>query len=234
MLKPCQNNGSCTNDNSTLYGYVCSCLTGFNGTECQYDYRPCKQNTCWNNGINILFNFFERKSNDKINLFIIGMCNETSSTAFTCSCASGWQNIHCQTKINYCKNISCLNKGVCLSLLLNYTCECIDNSYSGRYCETIGNSLVVHQTVARSFAFIAISVTLSVALFIVIMDVLKYCFGIDPVDSIRQEGRYRRRRKHVKKHKPAAIIRFLYVNAPPQQSSVKTVSTIQETSVHRY
>jgi hypothetical protein len=51
ILKPCQNNGSCVNDNTTLYGYICKCLVGFNGTQCQYDYRPCQPNTCWNNGI---------------------------------------------------------------------------------------------------------------------------------------------------------------------------------------
>jgi len=51
ILKPCQNNGSCINNNNTLYNYMCLCPPGFNGTECQIDNRPCKPNTCWNNGV---------------------------------------------------------------------------------------------------------------------------------------------------------------------------------------
>ena len=50
MLQPCQNNGTCINNNTALNGYTCLCLPGINGTECQYDYRPCQLNTCWNNG----------------------------------------------------------------------------------------------------------------------------------------------------------------------------------------
>jgi hypothetical protein len=50
MLKPCQNDGSCVNTNRTAVGYNCTCPDGFNGTECQFDNRPCKPNTCWNNG----------------------------------------------------------------------------------------------------------------------------------------------------------------------------------------
>jgi hypothetical protein len=51
ILKPCQNSGSCINNNNTLYKYICLCPSGFDGTECQIDNRPCKANSCWNNGI---------------------------------------------------------------------------------------------------------------------------------------------------------------------------------------
>ncbi len=50
VTQPCQNNGMCNNVNTTLLGYICVCPSGFNGTQCQLDYRPCKPNTCWNNG----------------------------------------------------------------------------------------------------------------------------------------------------------------------------------------
>ncbi len=50
ISQPCQNNGICKNVNTTLLGYICSCPSGFNGSQCQFDYRPCKPNTCWNNG----------------------------------------------------------------------------------------------------------------------------------------------------------------------------------------
>ena len=51
ISQPCRNNGNCTNDNTTADGYVCACPRGFDGAQCQLDNRPCKPNTCWNNGI---------------------------------------------------------------------------------------------------------------------------------------------------------------------------------------
>lgn len=54
MLKPCQNNGTCHNINTTSYGYNCSCSLCFNGTNCQLDHRSCHVNTCGNNDTNFL------------------------------------------------------------------------------------------------------------------------------------------------------------------------------------
>lgn len=51
IVKPCQNNGTCYNNDIVTNGYVCLCLTGFDGTRCELDHRPCKPDTCWNNGI---------------------------------------------------------------------------------------------------------------------------------------------------------------------------------------
>jgi hypothetical protein len=53
MLRPCQNSATCINTNLTLLGYICSCPSGYSGTECQFDNRPCQPNTCWNNGMYI-------------------------------------------------------------------------------------------------------------------------------------------------------------------------------------
>ena len=55
----------------------------------------------------------------------------------------------------------------------------------------------------------------SVAMFIVIMDILKYCFGIDPT---REDLEMIRREKRAKNRKPHAMQRLIYVNAPPQSS----------------
>jgi hypothetical protein len=44
--------------------YTCSCLSGFNGTHCEFDHRPCKLNTCLNGCIYILL------ENAKIILFL--------------------------------------------------------------------------------------------------------------------------------------------------------------------
>ena len=51
QLQPCANDGTCINANLTVQGYVCVCISGFSGTYCELDYRPCKSNTCWNNGM---------------------------------------------------------------------------------------------------------------------------------------------------------------------------------------
>lgn len=51
MLRPCLNNGTCIDINLTSNGYNCSCPSGFIGPLCEYDNRPCKSDTCWNNGI---------------------------------------------------------------------------------------------------------------------------------------------------------------------------------------
>ncbi len=49
-LKPCQNLGNCTDDPGLLHGYSCMCLSGFNGTDCEFDIQLCQLNTCLYNG----------------------------------------------------------------------------------------------------------------------------------------------------------------------------------------
>ena len=206
IAKPCQNNGTCYNDDTRQDGYVCLCPRGFNGTRCELDFRPCKSNTCWNGGIQSMLN----ESNLFPLFFFIGVCNERSDATFSCSCESGWEGTRCENMVNYCVNITCQNKGVCRPLFLNYTCECLGNSYSGRHCEITSTRMVVRQMVSKSFGYIAILALIVVAMFIVIMDILKYCFGIDPVGEERERLRRKRR---IPKHKPV-IERFTYVNAP--------------------
>jgi hypothetical protein len=129
---------------------------------------------------------------------------------------------------NYCENITCLNNGVCHPSLLNYTCQCVDESYSGRYCEIISNQVVVRQTVSKSFAYIAIIAMAGVVMFFVTLDVFKYFFGIDP---IVKEFRRRKQKIKTKKKKPSVIIRYTYVNTPSTQSSETTISTVEEITV---
>ncbi|CAF4904762.1 unnamed protein product [Rotaria sp. Silwood1] len=176
MSKPCQNNGSCVNDQSKILGYYCVCPSGFNSTDCEFDYRPCKSHTCLDHGT----------------------CNETSNTTFYCICNDGWQGTNCELMINFCDNITCEHNGVCRPLLLNYTCECLGNSYYGRHCEGVSTKIVIYKAVSTSFAYLGIVAMISVAMFVVIMDILKYCFGIDPT---REELERIRRKKQEKKQK---------------------------------
>ena len=172
-------------------GYSCNCAPGFAGSGCQLDQRPCQPTTCWNNGT----------------------CNETSNSTFSCTCLPAWRGVHCETSIDACANVTCQNSGVCRSLLLNYTCQCLGVSYSGRHCEIKATATAVKQAVSRSFAFVGIVALVTVLTFIVTMDVLKYGFGVDPVDLPAERAR-RARQGQNGKRRPRTIVRFLYVDAP--------------------
>jgi hypothetical protein len=121
-----------------------------------------------------------------------------------------------------------LNNGVCQPSLLNYSCQCLGDSYSDRHCEIVSNKVVARQTVSKSFAYISIIAMVSVVMFIVILDILKYFFGIDP---ICKEFKRIKRKIKTKKKKHPIIIRFTYVDAPSAQPSQMVISTIGEKTV---
>ena len=190
ILQPCLNDGTCINTNLTHIGYECLCQSQFNGTQCQLDNRPCRLDTCWNNGTIVSFLLII----NEVLLIILGTCYPSINTTFTCQCSAGWQGQHCENQINYCQNSQCLNGGVCRSVFLNYTCLCLGQSYSGRHCEFTSSRMILLQTVSKSFASIAIIAMLFAALFIITMDILKYCFNIDPLK--KQMKRYRKKKKN--------------------------------------
>ena len=183
VLKPCLNRGTCFNVNNNTFNYVCLCQTGFTGKQCETNQQPCRADTCRNGGI----------------------CSQISNTTFDCLCSLEWQGNRCEQKKNYCKNINCLNDGICRSLPTNYRCECLGDFYSGRHCEIISDSIKIHQIVARSFAFVAIIVISATVLFIVMMDVLKYGFNIDPICREIKPKKKRQKRKMFVTH-------FIYHN----------------------
>ena len=79
--------------------------------------------------------------------------------------------------------------------------------------------MVVRRSVSLSFAYIAISAIAAVALFVIVMDVLKYFFGIDlareELEKIQQQKRVKRRRPVIQK--------FVYVNEPTPPSDETNV-----------
>jgi hypothetical protein len=119
--------------------------------------------------------------------------------------------------INFCVHITCQNKGVCRPLLGNYPCECLDDSYYGQHCEHTAKRIIIYKIISKSVSYIAIIVMASVAMFIVIMDILKYCFGIDPVHEERERLRRKKKRKHV-------VQRFTYVNTASNESKESSSS----------
>ena len=119
-----------------------------------------------------------------LTLFPLGNCS-VSNTTFDCTCVSGWEGSHCETQINYCGNVTCLNDGVCRPLLRDYKCECLNGSFYGVHCEITTTRVIIFRIVSKSFAFIAILAMTTVVTFVVVMDVLKYYFDIDPVKENR-------------------------------------------------
>ena len=221
LLRPCRNNGTCTNTNNTVHPYTCSCLSGFKGTECQIDTRPCQSDTCWNNG---------RVNRESIEMIMIGSfvgtCRQTSNTTFLCNCVPGWLDDQCQTKNHYCKEVSCLNNGICRLSLFNYTCECLPGSFSGRHCEITANTLVVYRIVSKSFACIVIIAIAGVAVFVIVLDILKFFFGIDPTGPRGKQRPSMKAKKRKKRKKPVSIIRYTYVPGPLQKPTEQTVSSV--------
>jgi hypothetical protein len=160
----------------------------------------------------------------------LGVCNETSNATFICLCESGWEGIQCKTLINYCQTATCMNNGVCRPSFMNYTCECLGDSYSGLHCEIVSTKTATYKTVSKSLAYVAIIAMTAVAMFIIAMDVLKYCFGIDVTYTELQQIR-RKFKIKPEKYKPV-IIRFTYVDAPaPASPSNNQNSIIHETTV---
>jgi len=96
---------------------------------------------------------------------------------------------------------------------MNYTCECLGNSYTGRHCEIIATQTAIYKTISKSFAYVAIIAMASVAVFVIIMDIMKYGFGIDV--AYQELKRIRRKIPVEKESQKSDIVRFIYVDAPP-------------------
>ena len=197
---PCQNGSSCRDDLTATFEYTCLCPEFFKGIDCEIDDRPCEPNPCWNNGIvSVYLESTERKRDSSI-----GECNGTSKSNFNCSCSSDWTGDRCERKFDYCHNITCKNGGSCRPLVGNFTCDCPTEDYSGEFCENLSPKIKVLQLVSKSFAFVAILSIVSVAIFVIVMDVLKYFFNIDP-SRVELERLQREKRRRV------IAVRFLYV-----------------------
>lgn len=130
------------------------------------------------------------------------------NNTFNCTCVWGWRGRRCQYKVNYCDNVSCENEGICRSLFRNYYCECLSGSYYGRHCENVARRINILEIIAQSFAYIAIIAICTVALFVIIMDILRYGFDIGP-----KPKEVKLKPKPIKRA-PRQVQRFVYVNRP--------------------
>lgn len=217
IAQPCQNGGLCTNTNDTDIGFFCACPNGFSGRDCEIDLRPCQSYSCWNGNEYRFDSLWMNQHRD-----ILGQCKPLSQSSFECLCQPGWTGRYCETMINYCNGTVCLNNGVCRPLLLNYACECLGSSYTGRHCEFVSARIYIYRYTARSFASVAITSVILFVAFLIFMDLLKYGFRIDPVKRERRRWPRRRKKKTPKlPHRPH-IQRFKYVNEFPTAMQVAT------------
>ena len=97
-----------------------------------------------------------------------------------------------------------------------WKCTCLsDTLYYGNLCQYQTNKLKVKQALTRSFASIAIIALSLTCLFIVLMDILKYGFHIDPVQRerrrIQKQQEQQRQRREARLHPPKMALRFQYV-----------------------
>lgn len=54
--------------------------------------------------------------------------------AYTCDCMPGYEGTLCQTEIDECSSIPCLNGGLCTDLIAGYNCSCMAG-FQGVNCE---------------------------------------------------------------------------------------------------
>jgi len=112
----------------------------------------------------------------------------------------GYESTNCELETDMCTNITCENSGICVSSYLSWTCRCLDSTiYTGLYCQVKSSSLKQKELLSKSFAIIAIVALSCVVAFVIIMDILKYVFNIDPVDRERRRLRLENEKQQEKK-----------------------------------
>ncbi|CAF0764349.1 unnamed protein product [Adineta ricciae] len=207
MAQPCLNLATCFPNTSMPLGYVCTCQVGYTGANCEIDNTSCSSNSVCLSG---------------------GSCNSTANET-TCKCPVGKTGSHCEYETNVCANITCQNDGLCVSKYGNWSCVCTNSDlYSGTYCEYKSSSLRAKEVVSRSFACVAIGCISTVIAFIIIMDILKYGFKVNPAGSeiqtwrekkrlqrraMRRQGERSRKKKIDNPRMHASAVRFNYINA---------------------
>lgn len=155
--------------------------------------------------------FFSRNNGTCIE--INSTVSSTHGSAFRCECAEAYNGLHCELQVDLCGNITCQNNGFCKTTDLVWKCICIDDKlFYGDYCEFQSNSLKVLKALSRSFASVAITAIALTCSFVILMDLLKYVFHIDPAKGERAaKAAEKQAKKAMKQPAPQVAIRFQYV-----------------------
>ncbi|CAF4289609.1 unnamed protein product [Rotaria sp. Silwood2] len=204
MSQPCENAATCIPNNTLSLGYYCQCQSDYEGYNCQYDNRVCMESTCWHNGTCI-----------SVNSTVV---SSTYGKNFKCECIQGYDGVYCELSVDLCGNITCENEGICQTVELVWKCLCVNSKfYYGDFCQFKTSTLVIKEILSKSFASIAIGAIATTCAFVIVMDVLKYVFHIDPVETERDNYRKRREeqrraRQPIKNNQWKLALRFQYVS----------------------
>ena len=128
--QPCQNSAECfERSDASLYlpgaifsnetfsfntsgGYLCRCLPGFEGVNCEINIDEC----------------LLAKSPCKFGTCIDGINN------YTCLCNDGYEGDDCEIEIDECRRFEpCQNGASCIDKVADYECQCAEN-YGGKNC----------------------------------------------------------------------------------------------------
>ncbi|XP_014252915.1 protein jagged-1b isoform X2 [Cimex lectularius] len=107
--EPCENGGTC--ENTAPDQYLCRCLEGFSGLNCEVIDNPCVTEPCANGG----------------------RCIQKAGQ-FHCVCPNGWAGPTCAVEIDECASAPCQNRATCVDLVGGYECLC-PSGWEGSICQ---------------------------------------------------------------------------------------------------
>ncbi|XP_047481240.1 LOW QUALITY PROTEIN: sushi, von Willebrand factor type A, EGF and pentraxin domain-containing protein 1-like [Penaeus chinensis] len=105
---PCLHGGSCS---ALDFGYVCQCVSGYSGQQCESEIDECESDPCFNGGT----------------------CLDMLD-GFHCECPPGFTGSQCEVDINECEPDPCQNGGTCADLTDSFKCIC-QSGYTGEVCD---------------------------------------------------------------------------------------------------
>ncbi|OCT68395.1 protein delta homolog 1 isoform X1 [Xenopus laevis] len=119
---PCQNGGTCTDNNGFAPYASCQCPAGFLGNHCeiQIDMDDCNPNPCGNGG----------------------SCTDIGS-GFHCHCPLGFSGKLCNDLTPMCSSNPCANGGTCYQIGEKLQCFCQPN-YTGTTCSFPHKNISLH------------------------------------------------------------------------------------------
>lgn len=133
--------------------YVCRCIDGFMGTNCDKRQDPCTPNPCsfggqcHKQGHDFTCSCSPRREGKTCELERDdvcssnpckngGSCKESADrNSFFCLCRPGYRGNHCEALVDSCRPNPCMHGGICISLKPGYKCSCTNGRY-GTHCES--------------------------------------------------------------------------------------------------
>ncbi|CAH2328227.1 delta homolog 1 [Pelobates cultripes] len=113
---PCQNGGTCIDNNGFASRATCQCLPSFRGNYCEVATDNCNPNPCLNGG----------------------NCTNIGS-GFQCHCPMGFIGLSCSDPVPLCNSNPCANGGTCYNKLEGFQCAC-PPGYVGYTCGDVSQN----------------------------------------------------------------------------------------------